>query len=1072
MELFKKLIDNENQSIPLDVDTGFFSHLHEILKRLHDILFFVDQKGNVLYVNQCDFDLQTADKQETTLIHNLMPKNCGSRLKAALEQTFSTSKSQQFEYLSNINQWWRITIQPVLSGPDIQHAVIVFSEITRLKHYEKIVQLHELALKQLSVEFTITNETGRILYTIQESDEKIGHLHTLFKRGKASKQTQEPLWDTLNRGEIWINTREETDNLGRVHRLETTVLPVLDTEQTLTHYLIIRRDLTRTSSSENELREQIDQLRFALQQKENNTEIFNQVIEQLTTAKDQARQTPKSDTNFLAELGHEIRTPINSVASMLHLLNETSLNPAQKQYINITQESIRELNILVNDMINLNQVDSGSISLETRNFSLHQLLIESLRSLSVIAAQKQIDLILDTDPETPDQLEGDPTRIRQILINLLDNALKFTEEGEIVLRARLETDVNQHCHLHLTVTDTGIGIPMEKQDNIFHAFVQGNSASPPNAGTGLGLYISSQLVKMLQGKLWVESPLNSPHLKGGPGSAFHCVLACARDRTEPKSVSRQSDTHTNPILIVEHNLSQRNVLVKWLSAGFRPIVVKNSKAALAAMHRILLQQNTVPWVIIDAELKLMDGFKLAETILQDGELADSIMMMLSPLDLQAGIDRCRILGIEYMVKPLNPAALFEQLIQSADAGPGEHQFEKTACSVTDENQESRTTGEENIRILVVDDDKVTCQVLEHQLSQFGWQVCIIKQGTDALRTLEKEDYHLILMEIQLPGINGFELTAAIRDREQKLNRPPVPIIAVTARTMPGDRQQCLEAGMTDYLPKPIQSDILTQCIEKHLNQFLDESHSSAETALNLTKALNTYNGDSQKLLMKIESFIGSFPEKITQLRRFIQNNQMERLEIEAKKLKIDGRMIGAITLYRLADRLETMGWKSDRRQAGEVIKYLEKAFHDLQNFIEQINLSETLHKSLKSYRILVIEDNVSYQEFMRSQLEAHGYEILLAKDGLEGLDLARLEKPDLIILDLMLPQINGHAVTHMLKLDRNCQQIPIMILTCRNIKKDEEIAQKGGADVFLLKSTKTEKILFEIKRLINETANE
>ena len=183
-------------------------------------------------------------------------------------------------------------------------------------------------------------------------------------------------------------------------------------------------------------------------------------------------------------------------------------------------------------------------------------------------------------------------------------------------------------------------------------------------------------------------------------------------------------------------------------------------------------------------------------------------------------------------------------------------------------------------------------------------------------------------------------------------------------------------------------------------------------------------------------------------------------------------MIGAHTLYRLSDRLETLGWKSDSHESNRILKYLEAAFHNLQNFIQQTALTETLHKPLKHYRILVIEDNVGYQEFLRSQLEAHGYEILLAKDGLEGLELARLEKPDLIILDLMLPQINGHAVTHMLKLDRSCQQIPIIILTCRNLQEDADIAKKGGANVFLLKSTTTEKILSEIKRLINETVHE
>ena len=654
----------------------------------------------------------------------------------------------------------------------------------------------------------------------------------------------------------------------------------------------------------------------------------------------------------------------------------------------------------------------------------------------------------------------------------MNNAIKFTGEGEIVLSARLESAENQHCQIHLTVSDTGTGIPPEEQDNIFHAFIQGTSAISQSAGTGLGLAISCKLVKMLQGKLWVESPRQTPASQGGPGCAFHCVLAFIRNPSEESSVLKQTPSKINPIIIVEHNLTQLRVLEKWLGSGFRPVGVENGRAALAAMHQIRLQQNTIPWVLIDAELNSMNAFKLADTVLQDGELADSILMMLSPLNLQAGIDQCRALGIEYVVKPLNPVMLIDRLGQPPKGRRTEDRSDETEASVSGETQRNSVTGEDQIRILAIDDDEATCQELKRLLSEAGWNAVLTNQGKDALAALEKNVFHLILMDIHLPGMNGFELTAAVRDLEQKLNRAPVPIIAVTARTMPGDRQQCLEAGMADYLPKPIQGEVLTNLIEKHIGQFFDESYQFSETALNLTKALNTFNGDSQRLLEKIESFIDSFPEKMRQFRELIQNNQLELLEIEAKKLKIEAGTIGANTLYRLSDRLETLGWKSDTHQSNQVLKYLEAAFHNLQNFIQQTNLSETLHKPVKSYRILVIEDNVSYQEFLRSQLEAHGYEILLAKDGLEGLEVARLEKPDLIILDLMLPQISGHAVTHMLKLDRNCQQIPIIILTCRNLQEDSDIAKKGGANVFLLKSTKTEKILFEIKRLINETVHE
>lgn len=1071
-------IDLQDKSNDSEVDDHpiIMPDLHDILKHLPDIIFCVDSRGIIHYINHSGFSIEK-NLSENTLLYNLMPSNCTKQLKPAIQRAFETLQTQQIEYLSGINQWWSITIQPIEKS-DSNLVLVIFSEITRFKKTEQLFQFMELAFKQLFIDITITNSKGRIIFTNIESEQNsIGHLPWIFQNDiETPNSKNEKIWRTIEQGEIWIDSKEIPDEFGQMHHMEVTVLPIQDVLRQITHFMIIQRDLTRIKSLQNTLHEQVEQLKVSLDQKEKNTEILNQVIDELAQAKDQVLQSTQTSDEFLASISHEIRSPLNNIINVVRLIQDTELQPAQEKYVNLLKSSAEGLHTLINNILDFSKLQAGKILIEKREFYLDQTLNDILQPQAIYVSEKGLELILDIHPGVPNCVIGDSARLRQILINLLHNAAKFTKTGEIILVVETESMQTDFVNLKFSVIDTGIGIPKEMHQSIFQAFIQDKTENlGKSEGIGLGLTITSRLVEMLDGKMWIESPLQNQPATGGPGSAFHFILPFDLPEIQDQQLQQIQEKYlSKPVLIVEHHESQRKIIEQALSAkGLRPIGVETGRAALAIMNQMIMQQSGFSLALIDATLKGMDAFKLAEQILQDSELADSVIMMLYPSKLKSDIERCADLGIqEYIIKPINSDDLIQRLCKK----------QLDAVPIVDRPEEDKIIQNQffpqpvdnlsDVQILMIDDDEPTCQFIETYLSQRGWNIVSATDGETALDIFQKKRFDLVLMDVQIQGMNGLEITTALRDLERKQLKNPVPIIAVTARSMATDRQQCLEVGMTDYIAKPVKADDLIELIESYLQAQPVQTASQMNTAINVTKAINTFHGDNNALLSQIEVFLESFPEKLIQFNDCVEQKQSKSLEKKAKELKVNSGRIGANVIYRLADRLETIGWKSNLHEAPFVLDKLSEAYKELKIFVAESELRNSLKSNQQIYRILVIEDNLAYQEFLRNQLEAHGYEIYIAKDGLEGLELARSERPDLIILDLMLPQVNGHAVTHMLKLDRNCQHIPIIILTCRNINEDAELAKKGGANSFMLKSAPIDQLLSEIKRLVNEKPHE
>jgi len=658
--------------------------------------------------------------------------------------------------------------------------------------------------------------------------------------------------------------------------------------------------------------------------------IFHDITErkrmetELHRTRDRALDSARLKSEFLANMSHEIRTPMNGVIGMTELLLNTELTAGQRGCGEAILASAESLLVIVNDILDFSKIEAGKLVFSSVNFSLEETLSDVMKTLAGRACAKGLELVYYAPPDVPESLIGDPGRLRQIIINLVSNAIKFTEHGEVVLCAEKISHEEDEAYLHFSIADTGIGISPENQKLIFEPFVQADGSTVRQyGGTGLGLTISTRLIEKMRGRIWIESELDQ-------GSTFHFT---AKFKVQPGlkpawGAPVLAKLRDLSVLVVDDGRTNRRVLFDLLSQWhMKPTTVDSGHAALAALNLARDRGEPFSLLLLDADLPDLDGISVAEHVVRHPGLAQRVILMLRPDN--TGNPCPEDLGITVcLTKPIRPSDLLNAIMAIFD-WTSEEGVQSPVLPVS-----TSPSGRLPLRILVAEDNVINQRVAVGILEHHGHSVTVAGNGKLALNALEKDQFDLVLMDVQMPVMTGFEAVMAIRQQEQTTG-VHLPIIAMTAHAMNGDRRRCLDAGMDSYLAKPIRARELLEGIENLLSGLSDAApvvvvRPSTRDTLDRSAMLAGVGGDPDLLREILGVFLETCPELVTQIRSAVAEGDPEALKFAAHSLRGAASHFLTSSAIESAARLERMGQDAQLGSAEDELSALEREIARLQ----------------------------------------------------------------------------------------------------------------------------------------------